>query len=628
MRKHFLLDLSKLLVCFTAAFLLASCRDVTNGAVTGSSYGERLTVNLTAQAEDGLGNIVDLSNSSSRSILPSTFDARDLAFRISGFSRKGKFVGTSAEDEVAIEFESHEFTSGTTKPAAAQELTFDIWELTLTAYKTDDTEYQRPVLRGRTIADLSDGGEEIPFIISSRGLETPGSVNLHFRVDDYQDKLNSIKLGLYDKNTGLEVVGKTKNVAKANIDSDGDYRSFDDAIISNVTPGTYLYNIYFYADDVQTKPLGFWSDLIVVDAGNVTTCSNTNNAIVPGSDPATIDLGDILNKVPDAPADLNAYIIDDYNDPDKYHVRLTWEDVSNNEEYFVLTITEYTDLTTKGAVYFTNEDLSAASFAGWEGRLSGSLLSGNETVDIILPTGRLFDITLAAKNNIGISDEAVRVDNGEAISGLTLYSAQDNNRINRVALTHYLNRGTLTLDGVVQTGDKYIDYQVYEGSNISVLDIDGTTNTLVSNGHPFVKWVQKLYANPLVEVTETDWHNIACYADYDQTYYITYEQEGWQEMDASRVTATCPSDCKNTTVDASTEKTIRVTIDGTLGTYTDGRTYDYFEFRINGQSYQAGAGNTFDISTTELESGVYIFNALARSGTQWYCNTFSVTIER
>ena len=141
MRKHFLLDLSKLLVCFTAAFLLASCRDVTNGAVTGSSYGERLTVNLTAQAEDGLGNIVDLSNSSSRSILPSTFDARDLAFRISGFSRKGKFVGTSAEDEVAIEFESHEFTSGTTKPAAAQELTFDIWELTLTAYKTDDTEY-------------------------------------------------------------------------------------------------------------------------------------------------------------------------------------------------------------------------------------------------------------------------------------------------------------------------------------------------------------------------------------------------------------------------------------------------------------------------------------------------------
>ena len=71
-----------------------------------------------------------------------------------------------------------------------------------------------------------------------------------------------------------------------------------------------------------------------------------------------------------------------------------------------------------------------------------------------------------------------------------------------------------------------------------------------------------------------------------------------------------------------------VTIDGTLGSYTDGRTYDYFEFRINGQSYQASASNSFDISTTELESGVYIFNALARSGTQWYCNTFSITIER
>ncbi len=628
MKRNFLSDLSKFFICGILTIFMFSCQDVTNAKVVGDSYGNKVIVNLTAQTEDQLTGALSDFSSNSRSILPDVFSAGDLDFTLCGFSGRGNTVGVNgsgvADPEAEVEIEFNDTYE--TKSAAKVELAFDRWQLTLKAYKNGDL-----VLQGSTFIDLTNGGAEIPFILSSRGVTTTGGSNLHFRVIDSQGKLASVKAGFYDKETGNEITGKTLTINA--LTTNGDYKSFG-ASIDGLTPGTYMYKIYFYSGDTQPKQLGFWSDLIVIDAGNTTVETNTTNSVITENGQAYIDLGNILNKAPAAPSDLNAYLVDGSTTNDSYKVHITWEDNSNNEEYFVLTVKEYTNPTTEGDVYFTNSDQATANFAAWNGRVSGSLLSGNEEVVITLPTGRLFDITLLARNAIGDSTVATRVADGNTIANETLYEVDNNARINRVVITHHLNGGTLTESGNPYTGgDSYYTKETYAGVNIPVLAIDGSTKVLTKNSHPFVKWVDTASDHYTAEITETDWHNIDCYAFYNQDYYLTYEQEGWEDMDAARVTATyldnaVNQNCKNGEVVATTEKTITITIDGTLGTYEDEREYDYFEFYINGVSYQAGTSNVLTLSTTDLNSQVYVFNACARSGSQWYCNTFHIQISR
>lgn len=187
-----------------------------------------------------------------------------------------------------------------------------------------------------------------------------------------------------------------------------------------------------------------------------------------------------MNEPPAKPTDFVAEKIDSsasQTDVDAYYdVRFTWKDESDNETYFELVLKEYdaagSEIAHQTFPIKADDDSELARLLGSD----DSLIAGSETCTLRLPTGRLFDVTIQSKNAMGGLGEVSRSDSASSNPDYTAYAADV--KINLVRRVYNLDGGKLSYKGEAYIGS-YYDYNIYDGTDIPLVEIDGTNDTLI-----------------------------------------------------------------------------------------------------------------------------------------------------
>lgn len=610
---------------FAFAIMFVGCADLDlNSTYVDNKNSEKAILTIDIQGD----------TLAARTVLPNVWDGTTLFYMIEGKSARGN-------------------TLDPTKPTVEGDklkiaLEYDKWELTLTAYKDEDCTL--PVLKGYGTGDLTNGASEISFELKPYDITTVGTLNLGGTYIDSESTVKKYRMALIDYETGEEL---TTPAAVEGTTSPFAFGPFDD-----IAPGTYLFEIRFYNGEeiASAKQIGYYSDLVIVDPGNTTEKTD-------------IAIGDIIMKKPSSPTNLKAFRVENSDDGDYYNVKLTWEDNSTNEENFVLTIREYDSTGTEidsDAVTDGTQPYAVLGDDFWTSnvRVSGSLLPSNEECVIKLPTGRLFEIEIAAENAVGLSDSddaidgdqpCARVDaSGDILADHVGYNTT--NKIARTKIIYNLNGGTLNFASATHNGT-YTEYKTYEGGNINLITPDTTGDpdytptddapSLIKNNQPFQKWVAEDGEGTRAGVDGDDatkviatigFANLVVTANYNATYIINYTIPGHEDLAEDRVTATSDAaDCINGTVDVKAgNKDIVFTL---TATETDKPTYSSLKVNMTSASGSVRtliddrvSGNEFTctINTVELDSGLYTVNVIAHDAeaNQDYSYTFGITVSR
>ena len=585
-------------ICFFTPLLvlimfLVGCANIEgNGTYIDNTVGEKCELSI-------------MLGSGVRSILPEEFNGPDLFYTLEGKSVRGNILPVTTLDFDPITNE------------AKIPLEYDTWELTLIAYK--DAEHTLPVLKGFRVVDLTNGETLIHFDLKTYDLTTLGEIALSGNFVDEEDAVTKYYMIL--KNFETNEIIEERNVAHTGTKASPYPFSFTK---QNLLPGTYLFAVKFVKETTKDgnsieEQIGYWSEIVVVDAGNDTT-----------KDDIVID---VIMRKPSVPTDLQALLIEDSKSKDTYDVKLTWTDTSDNEENFVITVKEYADTTdAEGTVYTLLDE----TFIENDIRVDGSLLSGNTSCIISLPTGRLFDVVIQAENSIGISAECARVDATDT-TGFIGYKAS--NKINLMNITYNLNGGKLDLAADLSKSNEYVEYYIYEGTNIPLLEIKDPEGAaypkLTRNNNPWLRWATP--EDPNTPVTTATFKNIYVKAIYDQTFIISYSIEGYEDLARERVIATYDDattqgtvetiEAKNVKIDRSTEKLITIGIKAAATGETE---YSKFKLKIDQNTITENETMEFTISTTDesLTLGTHTVMVCAYDETidQWFSHIFAITI--
>ena len=585
-------------ICFFTPLLvlimfLVGCANIEgNGTYIDNTVGEKCELSI-------------MLGSGVRSILPEEFNGPDLFYTLEGKSVRGNILPVTTLDFDPITNE------------AKIPLEYDTWELTLIAYK--DAEHTLPVLKGFRVVDLTNGETLIHFDLKTYDLTTLGEIALSGNFVDEEDAVTKYYMIL--KNFETNEIIEERNVAHTGTKASPYPFSFTK---QNLLPGTYLFAVKFVKETTKDgnsieEQIGYWSEIVVVDAGNDTT-----------KDDIVID---VIMRKPSVPTDLQALLIEDSKSKDTYDVKLTWTDTSDNEENFVITVKEYADTTD---LVGTEYRLLDETFIENDIRVSGSLLAGNETCTITLPTGRLFEVVIQAENSIGISEECVRVDATDT-TGFIGYKAS--NKINLMNITYNLNGGKLDLAADLSKSNEYVEYYIYEGTNIPLLEIKDPEGAaypkLTRNNNPWLRWATP--EDPNTPVTTATFKNVYVKAIYDQTFIISYSIEGYEDLARERVIATYDDattqgtvetiEAKNVKIDRSTEKLITIGIKAAATGETE---YSKFKLKIDQNTITENETMEFTISTTDesLTLGTHTVMVCAYDETidQWFSHIFAITI--
>ena len=585
-------------ICFFTPLLvlimfLVGCANIEgNGTYIDNTVGEKCELSI-------------MLGSGVRSILPEEFNGSDLFYTLEGKSVRGNILPVTTLDFDPITNE------------AKIPLEYDTWELTLIAYK--DAEHTLPVLKGFRVVDLTNGETLIHFDLKTYDLTTLGEIALSGNFVDEEDAVTKYVMTL--KNFETDAIIEERPVEHTGNGTDEYPFTFAK---QNLLPGTYLFAVKFIKETTKDgntveDQIGYWSEIVVVDAGNDTT-----------KDDIVID---VIMRKPSVPTDLQALLIEDSKSKDRYNVKLTWTDTSDNEENFVITVKEYADTTdAEGTVYTLLDE----TFIENDIRVSGSLLAGNETCTITLPTGRLFEVVIQAENSIGISEECVRVDATDT-TGFIGYKAS--NKINLMNITYNLNGGKLDLAADLSKSNEYVEYYIYEGTNIPLLEIKDPEGAaypkLTRNNNPWLRWATP--EDPNTPVTTATFKNVYVKAIYDQTFIISYSIEGYEDLARERVIATYDDattqgtvetiEAKNVKIDRSTEKLITIGIKAAATGETE---YSKFKLKIDQNTITENETMEFTISTTDesLTLGTHTVMVCAYDETidQWFSHIFAITI--
>ena len=585
-------------ICFFTPLLvlimfLVGCANIEgNGTYIDNTVGEKCELSI-------------MLGSGVRSILPEEFNGPDLFYTLEGKSVRGNILPVTTLNFDPITNE------------AKIPLEYDTWELTLIAYK--DEEHTLPVLKGFRVVDLTNGETLIHFDLKTYDLTTLGEIALSGNFVDEEDAVTKYYMIL--KNFETNEIIEERNVAHTGTKASPYPFSFTK---QNLLPGTYLFAVKFVKETTKDgnsieEQIGYWSEIVVVDAGNDTT-----------KDDIVID---VIMRKPSVPTDLQALLIEDSKSKDTYDVKLTWTDTSDNEENFVITVKEYADTTD---LVGTEYRLLDETFIENDIRVSGSLLAGNETCTITLPTGRLFEVVIQAENSIGISEECVRVDATDT-TGFIGYKAS--NKINLMNITYNLNGGKLDLAADLSKSNEYVEYYIYEGTNIPLLEIKDPEGAaypkLTRNNNPWLRWATP--KDPNTPVTTATFKNVYVKAIYDQTFIISYSIEGYEDLARERVIATYDDattqgtvetiEAKNVKIDRSTEKLITIGIKAAATGETE---YSKFKLKIDQNTITENETMEFTISTTDesLTLGTHTVMVCAYDETidQWFSHIFAITI--
>lgn len=453
------------------------------------------------------------NESSSRSITPNDpYEIADtgLSFVLKGKSETGLTFGPKTVTLTEGAVNSGHYNFGETITLESM-----LWTLTLTAYNDSpapaaDTEGTKPVLIGYSTVDLRNGNGTAPFTMTTKGLETEGSVTITGKVKDDDSIVAKYTMGIYSKDKGEAVYGPEDATATTGTEHDFTYTN------STVVPGNYLFKMIFY--NAKNTIIGSYVDTLIVNPGN---------ALVR-------DLGtlDIIGKIPEAPESVKAYLIKDSETIEGYKVLVSWKG-GKYATNFELKLTEYagdgtddSDVKNKTTIYGlkemdsadpkTVEDFITSDVYG-TGTGASSMLYGDKTAILNLELGKIYEIQMRARNYIGTSKDATGTDdwtNRTDATETTLTIGTDTvnvtgfeSKLNRMLLTYNLNGGKLSLDGSDEYTGKYAEYKTWKGTDNSLLEITAPV-TLTKGTTDFNKWLFEsgtgLAADGTTEVTTRD----------------------------------------------------------------------------------------------------------------------------
>ena len=453
------------------------------------------------------------NESSSRSITPNDpYEIADtgLSFVLKGKSETGLTFGPKTVTLTEGAVNSGHYNFGETITLESM-----LWTLTLTAYNDSpapaaDTEGTKPVLIGYSTVDLRNGNGTAPFTMTTKGLETEGSVTITGKVKDDDSIVAKYTMGIYSKDKGEAVYGPEDATATTGTEHDFTYTN------STVVPGNYLFKMIFY--NAKNTIIGSYVDTLIVNPGN---------ALVR-------DLGtlDIIGKIPEAPESVKAYLIKDSETIEGYKVLVSWEG-GKYATNFELKLTEYagdgtddSDVKNKTTIYGlkemdsadpkTVEDFITSDVYG-TGTGASSMLYGDKTAILNLELGKIYEIQMRARNYIGTSKDATGTDdwtNRTDATETTLTIGTDTvnvtgfeSKLNRMLLTYNLNGGKLSLGGSEYTG-KYAEYKTWKTGITDDLLKTTDSVTLTKGTTDFNKWLFEsgtgLAADGTTEVTTRD----------------------------------------------------------------------------------------------------------------------------
>lgn len=492
---------------------------------------------------------IDESSSISRQINPEPFTAGD--FSKITLSGKSNFGNTLAEVVLT-------FTDGKAQVA----LEYAIWELTLKAYKTIDGTEQ-VVLMGKNTADLTNGGADISFKLTTSNVTTKGYVNLECIYRESTTSISKIKAGLYNLFTDKAIY--EKEIDSTDITTDAGFCTFNfTETTTAINPGTYTYKVVFYTG-TDTK-VGLWSDILLIAPGNTTK--------------KTVNIPDVIKEKPDSPANLCAYYVDDTETNGYYNVKLTWEDNSSNEEYYVITINEYDSYSATAVLYkelgitedtATNKEVFVSS----QEYVSGSILANNTEVELKLPAGKLFDVSIKAVNFVDSSDEVTRTVVPTETAGCTAVAAND--KITKTMITYNFPGKTCTIDSNTYF-NSYTEYKSWKNdtTKFTLLDFN-----LINECKGWTETTSE--TAPVVTDCES-YRNKIFYAKFNADSNIDYTIEEYQggfkdgELTITKADAAIND---NDTVKINDDISFKVTGD-----------YEYFLVKVNNHTYSGSIGGT------------------------------------
>ena len=424
--------------------------------------------------------ILQAQNPASRSILPNApfTSTSGLKFVLTGTSDIGtEFTATEVTLDSSLQFKTV--------------LSAHIWDLTLTAYKGNLSDNKK-VLVGHCMVDVTHNNGTAQFVMSTKGLTTPGTVKITGTVPDPNTICKKYKIGIYDAYSGrpitqyTDIDGSSKPTHAEQerliaAPSDPCTFHYGDATISppddvvTLNPGAYTILMVFYKEDGGSyKPIGSYPETVVVD---------------PGYD-LVRDLGtlDVLNKAPTKPGNLRAYLIDGSEDTEGayYLTKLTWDSAlfETNYELEVSTYPDDGSGSPTAKIYgFNTTNSAATNFAGPDSpRYGGSLISGSRECTLKLELGKVYEVKLRAVNYIGQSAWSERVDTPSPTppANCTLIaiptSSAPKKHINRRRIRYNLHGGKLTLgvgSGTPQIKQGfYTVYESYQGTAQNLLKIE------------------------------------------------------------------------------------------------------------------------------------------------------------
>ena len=512
-------------VAVLAVFTLfiAGCSHNLVGRMSGDGNAEEtVTFSVTDIPPNYAQMIEEAQNPASRSILPNApFAPNDasLTFILTGTSNSG----TDIKETITLS-------------SAPPHYTFDlklgayVWDLTLTAYKNYNTSHShhKPVLVGHCTVDLTMGNGNADFKMSIKGLTTPGTVKVTGTVKDTEKVCTHYEIGIYNLYTGkfvekyTDIDGTTLQNTNAKLEANTPtpaltsfpftYEQTSPKITLN--PGAYEYRMIFYKGAAPNfTPIGSYSDTIVVYPGN--------DLVQP------IGELDVLNKKPTKPEDLRAYLKDNSEDkePDYYYVKLTWKPSRFETNYELMLKTSSDDGTTfpstgEKLYGFKATNSSAEDFLASPIRHDGSLAYGSKTCTLKLRLGKVYEVSIRARNYIGESDWVERLVEGPtttaAESGHTHYfealspTPPHGKHINRRRIKYDLNGGTLVLHADAPTATDtftgvYIKYDSYTGTAGPLLEIKPSTPTPLPAGANTL--TRQTTATPPATLEWTRWLN-------------------------------------------------------------------------------------------------------------------------
>ena len=486
---------SSIAVLAALTMVIAGCSHGLGGRMSGDgTAASTVTFSVTDIPPEYNDMINQARNPATRSILPNApFDfSSGLNFVLTGTSNSGKTI----DKQVSVP----------NSPPYTFSVDLDpyVWDLTLTAYKGLAAGNKKALI-GHCTIDLTKGNGAATFQMSIKGLTTPGTVKITGSVTDTDLICDSYEIGIYNLYSGELVTEYTDPTTTPPATHQSNAQQSYDTVSPHATPspfhygdtsatptpdpvvtlnaGAYEYRMVFYKGTGLNKtPIGSYSDTIVVYPANDLVKS----------------LGeiDVLNRKPTKPENLRAYLEDksEDKDPNYYYVKLTWDPSRFETNYELEVQTSSDDGTTFSptddkiygfkATNSTAEDFLASSI--WH---DGSLAYGSKTCTIKLQLGKVYEVSLQARNYIGVSDWVERLVEGPTtsapVTGHTYFEAAAGKHINRRRIKYDLNQGTLKLDaGVPSTPQntftvEYSEYDSYDGTPkpLPLLHIQPSTTT-------------------------------------------------------------------------------------------------------------------------------------------------------